>query len=470
MGNKALDTTIFDKAAQFAIKAHAGIERRGKGFPYIIHPMEAAEIAATISNDPEILAAAMLHDVVEDTDYTIDDIRKEFSERIAALVESESDKSSGSVSEKDSWISRKIDAINRLASAPIDAKIVAMGDKLSNMRAIARDYDTIGDEIWKIFHQSDKRLHEWHYRGLAESLKELSGTFAYNEFTALIDHVFGNEDNPFIAKLIDMADYEQSGDGFTAISYNHKDGSKMIKLYNCFSPSDAPFREKLINDAIAVLGIKCPVADRIVTDGSRYGVKFERINPKKSFARAISEHPEDVERYAVEFARECKAFHDIECDTNTFTSVKDRFIGAIEKTAFFNDSEKAVMKKFVNNVPESTKCSHGDMHIGNIVTDGQQTWWIDLADFHYGHPDFDLGMIYLTCNLNPEHLTEIMFHTNNEVVGRFWKFFVREYFPYENIEDVNKRLEPFAALMLVYFTSRGRCTPDMEDLIRKALL
>ena len=65
-----------------------------------------------------------------------------------------------------------------------------MGDKLSNMRAIYRDYVMKGDELWKIFHAKDKASHEWHYRGLANSLSELSDTFAYKEFVELIDKVF----------------------------------------------------------------------------------------------------------------------------------------------------------------------------------------------------------------------------------------------------------------------------------------
>lgn len=190
MANKPLDTELLDKAIIFAVKAHAGTERRGKGFPYIVHPMEAMEIVATITPDQELLAAAALHDVVEDTDVTADDIRREFGERIANLVVAESDVFVEGVSEEDSWHARKQAAIDRLAKAPHDAKIVAMGDKLSNMRAIARDYAMKGDELWKIFHAKDPKDHEWHYRGLAASLSELKGTFAYQEFISLIDQVF----------------------------------------------------------------------------------------------------------------------------------------------------------------------------------------------------------------------------------------------------------------------------------------
>ena len=190
MANKPLDTSLLDRAIIYAVHAHAGTERRGKGFPYIVHPMEAVEIVATMTSDQELLAAAALHDVVEDTDATVEDIRAEFGDRIAALVASESDTFEDGVSEEDSWHSRKKAAIERLARASHDAKMVALGDKLSNMRAIARDYAVKGDSFWNIFHAKNPADHEWHYRGLAESLRELEDTFAFKEFENLIDQVW----------------------------------------------------------------------------------------------------------------------------------------------------------------------------------------------------------------------------------------------------------------------------------------
>ena len=190
MANKYIDSDLLDRAIIFAVNAHHNTERRGKGFPYIVHPMEAVEIVATITPDQELLAAAALHDTIEDTDVTVEDIRREFGDRVAELVHAESDQFTAGVSEEDSWHDRKQAAIDRLAAASHDAKIVAMGDKLSNMRAIYRDYMTRGDELWKIFHVKDKASHEWHYRGLAASLSELSDTFAYKEFAQLIDWVF----------------------------------------------------------------------------------------------------------------------------------------------------------------------------------------------------------------------------------------------------------------------------------------
>lgn len=191
MADRHIDSTLLDKAINFAVEAHSNTMRKGKGFPYIVHPMEAVAIVATITADQEMLAAAALHDVVEDTPTTVDDIRAQFGDRVARLVAAESDPEVVGMSREESWRFRKEVSIRRLASDTRDAKIVALGDKLSNMRAIARDYAVQGDELWQLFNVKDPAAHAWHYRGLVSALDELSDTFAYKEFIQLVDQVFG---------------------------------------------------------------------------------------------------------------------------------------------------------------------------------------------------------------------------------------------------------------------------------------
>ena len=185
-----IDTSLLDRAITFAVKAHQGMERKGKGFPYIVHPMEAVRIVATMTNDQELLAAAALHDVIEDTDTTADDLKKEFGERVAMLVEAESDDKTGG-SKAETWHQRKQDTLDRLRNADLDIKIVALGDKLSNMRAIAHDYAVLGDELWNRFTVKDPAEHAWRYHALAEALNDLSDTDAYKEFHTLVNKTFG---------------------------------------------------------------------------------------------------------------------------------------------------------------------------------------------------------------------------------------------------------------------------------------
>lgn len=185
-----IDTSLLDRAITFAVKAHQGMERKGKGFPYIVHPMEAVCIVATMTNDQELLAAAALHDVIEDTDTTADDLKKEFGERVAMLVEAESDDKTGG-SKADTWHQRKQNTLDRLRNADLDIKIVALGDKLSNMRAIAHDYAVLGNELWNRFTVKDPAEHAWRYHALAEALNDLSDTDAYKEFHTLVNKTFG---------------------------------------------------------------------------------------------------------------------------------------------------------------------------------------------------------------------------------------------------------------------------------------
>lgn len=185
MGKK-IDTSLLDRAILYAVQAHAGVERRGKGFPYIVHPMEAMAIAATMTADQEVLAAAALHDVVEDTDVTLDEIRAQFGDRVARLVETESDRPDL----RQEWRMRKEDSLRRLSEASRDEKIVAMGDKLSNMRAIARDYTTEGESFWQRFLIKEKAVHAWRYHALLDAFSDLSDTYAYHEFDYLVNLIF----------------------------------------------------------------------------------------------------------------------------------------------------------------------------------------------------------------------------------------------------------------------------------------
>lgn len=185
--NNPLETKLFDEAVRFATEAHSGTERRGKAYPYIIHPMEAASIVATITNDPEMLAAAILHDTVEDTDITLGQIREMFGERVAALVKSET----ALLSDEMPWRAKKEAQLSQLATASYDSKVVALGDKLSNMRGIAYDYRQMGDDVWKLFHAPNgKKDVEWYYRSLARALSDLSDTLPYQEYIRLLDETF----------------------------------------------------------------------------------------------------------------------------------------------------------------------------------------------------------------------------------------------------------------------------------------
>lgn len=179
------------KAYTFATKAHEGITRKGTTIPYITHPIEAASIVMTMTDDVDVIAAALLHDVVEDTEYTLADIQERFGERIAELVAEETENKRQGLPSEQTWRIRKEETIQGLGEASIEAKIIALGDKLSNIRSIDRDYEAIGDALWQRFHQKEMKEHGWYYSSIVLVTKELSDTQAWKEYEALCRKVFG---------------------------------------------------------------------------------------------------------------------------------------------------------------------------------------------------------------------------------------------------------------------------------------
>ena len=181
--------TLVTDATIFASQKHDGMLRKGTDLPYIVHPAEVMAIASALTSDPEILAAAVMHDVIEDCGVSEEELAQRFGSRVAHLVASETQLSCGDP--RATWDARKREAIDRIAAGGRDVKLIALSDKLSNMRAIRRDYDRYGDATFLRFHQHDMRRHAWYYRSIVALLKgELGDTAAWEELCLHVDYVF----------------------------------------------------------------------------------------------------------------------------------------------------------------------------------------------------------------------------------------------------------------------------------------
>ena len=187
--NKYYDTSLVDKAIIYATNKHKNTRRKGKDIPYIIHPLEAMAIVETITDDNELLAAAVLHDVIEDTDATYEDLKKEFGKRVADIVLDESTTEIPNYKNM-TWVESRQAGIDSLKKANLDTKIVALGDKLSNMRAINSDFKKNGDEFWLRFKVTDPKIHKWRYYELLNCFEGLEDTNAYKEFKKLVIETF----------------------------------------------------------------------------------------------------------------------------------------------------------------------------------------------------------------------------------------------------------------------------------------
>ena len=183
---------LVSEAIAFAVKAHDGMRRKKSEAPYILHPMEAAVIVGTMSDDQNLIAAAALHDVVEDAGVTIEEIEERFGARVRELVGSETEDKRADLPPSDTWRIRKEESLAVLKNTDdIGVLMVWLGDKLANMRSIYRDWKVEGDAMWQRFNQKNVSEQAWYYFSIVKLTERLSDTSAWLEYKTLAELVFG---------------------------------------------------------------------------------------------------------------------------------------------------------------------------------------------------------------------------------------------------------------------------------------
>lgn len=185
------DNKLLNEAIMYATRMHKKTVRKGTDMPYIVHPLEVMHILELMHADKQLMAAGVLHDTVEDTKATIEDIEKRFGKDVAELVAAHTEKDKSKP-----WKERKTEALEHLYDAPERVKMLVLADKLANIRAIVRDYEEQGDKLWERFNKG-KKEQRWYYNKSVNALVALANnentTELYQEFQSLVNNVF-NED------------------------------------------------------------------------------------------------------------------------------------------------------------------------------------------------------------------------------------------------------------------------------------
>ena len=271
---------------------------------------------------------------------------------------------------------------------------------------------------------------------------------------------------------ISLDDYILSGGGANGESYDHKaDPSIMLKLYFP-GKIQQPLDEMKLARKVHDLGIPTPhPGDYVVTEDGRYGIRFQRIPGKVSYSRATGEHPENVKHYAEEFAQMCLQLHDIHVDTTQFENVKDRYHCLLAQNPFFTAAEKDKLGHFIDSVPDADTAIHGDLQFSNAIFVGDKRYFIDLGDFCYGNPLFDVGMVYLCCCLSKESFIRETFHMDKATAFRFWEHFAPAYFGKErSLKEIETQIRPFAGLKtLIIERDTKRPMPEFRAALEKIL-
>ena len=258
---------------------------------------------------------------------------------------------------------------------------------------------------------------------------------------------------------ISLDDYVLFGEGFNGESYDHKtDPTVMLKLYHP-GKIQQPRDEMILARKVYNMGIPTPKpGEYVVTEDGRYGIRFRRIPGKVSYARATGDHPEKVQQYAEEFAEMCLQLHSTHVDTTQFESVKERYYRLLTENPFFTTGEKDKIGKFIADVADTDTAIHGDLHFSNAIFTGSKRYFIDLGDFCYGHPLFDVGMLYLCCILDGEEYISEYFHMHKETAVQFWEAFAQVYYGKDrSLKDIEEEIRPFAGLKTLIIERDTKC-------------
>ena len=190
---KMVKQPLLQKAMEFAAMKHEGYVRKGTTIPYFTHVMEAMEIVSRMTEDEKVRAAAVLHDTLEDTPTTRDELIHFFGKRVANLVAAESENKRRDQPETETWLERKLETIQHLETAKTEIRMIALGDKLSNVRAMYWDYQVHGDKFWEKFNNPDPKAQGKYYCSLANAFWKddiIRETPAFKEYAALCAEVF----------------------------------------------------------------------------------------------------------------------------------------------------------------------------------------------------------------------------------------------------------------------------------------
>jgi len=269
-------------------------------------------------------------------------------------------------------------------------------------------------------------------------------------------------------ELIDINEWECFGGGYTADSYYHKtDKTIMLKLFAPFMPPIVAYKELTMSEVILTCGIEIPKPIKyVVTKDGKYGAIFERLQNKVSFARYVADHPDEAEKIGKVFGEEGKKFHSAECNTIVFKDAQTVYPEYIERVDWLTQKQRENALNVVKNTPKATTCLHGDFHLGNLLIVNNRNLFIDLGDFKYGNPLYDLGVFYFVTHESSEERCQDMFHTSLDVVQRFFDAAMTVYYPGKAKEEIVKIIKPYSGLCAIFFAQlTGRKESTLERVI-----
>jgi (p)ppGpp synthase/HD superfamily hydrolase len=179
-----MDSTIIEKAVRISVSAHKDQARKGDNLPYIIHPIMVAIKLSKYNFPDTVIAAAFVHDVLEDTDFPEDKLKNELGEEVLEIVKAVTNDDSLS------WEEKKKKYVETVRAGSDGAKAVAVADKIHNLESLLLAYSEQGPELWKKFNRG-KEQKLWFENEVLKMLKETWKHPLIEEYEKLLEQEKG---------------------------------------------------------------------------------------------------------------------------------------------------------------------------------------------------------------------------------------------------------------------------------------
>lgn len=470
---------ILEEAILYATVMHQGKVRKFKGIPFILHPLEVAQILSTMTDDQEVIAAGILHDIVEDTDGTLSEIEKRFGQRVAFLVSSESEEEYPGEEKSATWRRRKEGSLRVLqSSTDTGVKMLWLADKLANIRSLAQMYSEMGEAMWQELHQSDPAMQRWYYQSVAEALElNLNKTGAFKE---LIKHVNFIWPGTFDSEKARYRKYrEVSVDGCKLIGRGAKgdvyryDDELVIKVFNQNNTYHDVEREIAMSRRAFILGIPTAISFGIVSVGDRYGAMYELVD-SETISSCIARAPGQVDVYAKGMADLARLIHSITSDEDDgFPDARDRLQEYVSGGVACEDealAEKCL--KLIDGLPQTNTLIHGDFHTGNVFLQKGEPLLIDMDRVARGHPIIeisDLYYFYVVLGEDDPSVVEKFMGFSYDAARQFFHSFLRRYLRTEDENSIRDVTEKASVIAYTRFIRKLRKKEALSEKDRKQI-
>ena len=439
---------ILEEAIIYSTVLHQGKVRKFGNKPFILHPMEVAQILSTMTGDLEVITAGILHDVVEDTDGTLAEIEKRFGKRVAYLVSSESEPEFPGEDRGATWKRRKEESLLVLKnSEDTGVRMLWLADKLANIRSLSGIYSEKGEAMWQELHQNDPSMQRWYYQSIAEIVElSLNKTGAFKE---LIKHINFIWPGTFDSEKARYKKYrEVSVDGCKLLGKGAKgevyryDEELVIKVYNHNNTYRDVEREIASARRAFVLGIPTAISFGIVAVGDRYGSMYELMETE-TVSQCIARAPGQVDAYAKIMAELALTIHGTEAtEKDDFPYVTERLKSYVDGGIALEDEALAEKcGKLIDGLPAVNNLVHGDFHSGNVFMLNGEPLLIDMDRLSRGHPIAeisDLYYFYYVLGEDDPSVIEKFMGFSYPTSKRFFDVFLKTYL---DTEDENRLTE-----------------------------